>query len=51
MRKTHVKLTLPGKHTAQGLRWGPQLDSLNKDNPGCFRKATPLPYPLGAMAA
>ena len=47
MRKKNVKLTLPGKHTAQGLRWRPQLDSLNKDNPGCFGKATPPPLPLG----
>lgn len=42
------KTNLAGKHTAQGLRWGPQLDSLNKQRqPWMLQKSHPPPLPLG----
>lgn len=45
--KTH----LARKHTVQGRRWGPQLDSLNKQGqPWVLWKSHPHPNPLGAMA-
>lgn len=41
MRKKNVKLTSPGKYTAQGPGWGPQLDSHNETTLGALEK--PLP--------
>lgn len=41
MRKKNVKPTSPGKHTALGPGWGPQLDSRNKTTLGALEKHIP----------